>query len=161
MSELEEVKQLCSKVFINWFFLEQENPNMDYTSDDKEFINNDFISQVLIKKFNVFDIKIHLPLPLLIIIGLCTNENPGQSQIILKQLLLSIKSKKGPIPEGYVISNSDFVECFETSFPIMLIPAFNESYSILWDQQKKQGKIGPMESDNLCDTSEWWKEVMR
>lgn len=86
-------------------------------------------------------------------------ENPGQSQIILKDLLLSIKSKKGPIPSGYVITSNDFSLAFPFSFPIMEIPEVNKKYEKLWDKQKRK-KENPLESDNLCDTVDWWKEVM-
>lgn len=157
--DLDEKKKYCSLIFMQWFAEEKNNRNMDYTKEDNEFINNSFISQVILKKFKVFNIKIHLPIHLLMILSLCTEENPGQSQIILKRLLLDIKSKKGPIPENYVITFNDFDMCFQDSFPIMDIPAINESYHILWNEQKKKGKIKPKESDNLCDTIEWWKEV--
>lgn len=157
--DLKEKKRYCSMLFIQWFTDEKNNPNMDYIDKDKEFIEQSFISDILIKKFKAFDIKIHLPIHLLMILSLCTEENPGQSQIILKRLLLDIKSKKGPIPENYVITSNDFAMCFQDSFPIMDIPAINESYHILWNEQKKKGKLKPTESDNLCDTAEWWKEV--
>ena len=78
-----------------------------------------------------------------------------------KYNLFSIKKRKGPIPENYVITADDFGMCFQDSFPIMAISANKESYEILWDQQKKLGDNDkPWESDNLCDTVEWWKEVM-
>ena len=93
------------------------------------------------------------------LLSLCTNENPGQSQVILKDLLSDIKSKKGSIPEGYVITTDDFVNCFPFSFPIMENPTINKKYHELWDKQKTQTRRRG-ESDNLCDTIEWWKEVM-
>ena len=157
---LAEKERVCTGVFLEWVFEERKKSNMEYKNRDKEYLEESFIARILLKKFEVFDIKIHLPVYLLMILSLCTNENPGQTQIILKRLLTSIKDRKGPIPEGYVITTEDFSFCFQTSFPIMEIPAINETYRILWEQQKRQGKIPPMESDNLCDTVEWWKEVM-
>lgn len=161
MTDAEEVKELCSTILLQWFLEEKNNTTMKYNEEDKEFLKKSFIANVLLKKFEVFDIKIHLPTHLLMILSLCTNENPGQAQIILKKLLLSIKDRRGLIPENYVITSEDFVMCFPTSFPIMEIPAISESFEILWNQQKKQGKLDYMESDNLCDTPEWWKEVMK
>lgn len=161
MEDLKEIKDYCSKILMYWVLDEQDSPNLEYKEADKEFLEESFIAKILLKKFEVFDIKIHLPIHLLMILSLCTNENPGQVQIVLKKLLLSIKERKGPIPENYVITSDDFVECFAFSFPIMKIPAISDAYEILWEQQKKQGKILPLESDNLCDTVEWWKEVMQ
>ena len=156
---MEETKELCSKVFMSWFLEEMKDSKMEYKEEDKEFLEGSFITKILLKKFKVFDIKIHLPLPLLALLSLCTNENPGQSQIILKDLLNSIKSHRGPIPEGYVITSDDFAHCFPFSFPITSDPAINKKYLELWDGQKKE-QHHPMESDNKCDTVEWWKEVM-
>lgn len=159
MENVEETKDLCSKLLIYWSLIEKENPDMKYIPEDEEFLRTSFIANVILKKFKVFDIQIHLPIHLLMILSLCTNENPGQSQIILKDLLLSIKSKKGPIPNGYVIISDDFSLAFPFSFPIMEIPEINKKYEKLWNEQKRK-KENPLESDNLYDTVEWWKEVM-
>lgn len=159
MENIGEIKELCSKILLSWFLIEKENPNMEYTSEDEEFLRTSFITKVILKKFKVFDIQIHLPMHLLMILSLCTNENPGQSQIILKDLLLSIKSKKGLIPNGYVITSNDFTLAFPFSFPIIEIPEINKKYEKLWNEQKRK-KENPLELDNLCDTVEWWKEVM-
>lgn len=159
MENIGEIKELCSKILLSWFLIEKENPNMEYTSEDEEFLRTSFITKVILKKFKVFDIQIHLPIYLLMILSLCTNENPGQAQIILKDLLLSIKSKKGSIPNGYVITSNDFSLAFPFSFPIMEIPEINKKYEKLWNEQKRK-KENPLELDNLCDTVEWWKEVM-
>jgi hypothetical protein len=79
------------------------------------------------------------------------------TQIILKDLLLNIKDRRGPIPENYVIASMDFGLCFMHSFPIMEIESIERKYRELWDGQKYDTKFG---SNNLCDTIEWWKEVM-
>ena len=159
MENVKETKDLCSKLLIYWSLIEKENPDMKYIPEDEEFLRTSFIANVILKKFKVFDIQIHLPIHLLMILSLCTNENPGQSQIILKDLLLSIKSKKGPIPNEYVITSDDFSSAFPFSFPIMEIPEINKKYEKLWNKQKRK-KENKLESDNLCDTVEWWKEVM-
>ena len=107
MSNIEETKNMCSKAFMYWFMEEKENPEMKYKPEGEEFLRTSFITKIILKKFQAFDIQIHLPIHLLMILSLCTNENPGQTQIVLKDLLLSIKSKKGPIPSGYVITSDD------------------------------------------------------
>lgn len=159
MNNIEETKNMCSKIFMYWFMTEKENPEMKYKPEDEEFLRTSFITKIILKKFQAFDIQIHLPIHLLMILSLCTNENPGQTQIVLKDLLLSIKSKKGPIPNGYVITSDDFSLAFPFSFPIMEIPEINKKYEKLWNEQKRK-KENPLESDNSCDTVEWWKEVM-
>lgn len=159
LKNIEEVNKLCAEVFLSWCFEEETNPKMEYKDKDKEFLEESFIAKVLLKKFETFNIKIHLPVHLLMLLSLCAKENPGQTQIILKDLLLDIKSKKGPIFEGYVISSNDFANCFE-KFPVMEIPEINDKYHKLWDDQKYVDMATGLEC-NACDIIEWWKEVMQ
>lgn len=148
---------LCSMLFINW--LSNEKAGKDMTLYDEE-LNNTFIFQMIRKKFDVFGIKIVLPDELLAIITICTNSNPGQSQILLKYLLDNIKSRIGAIPEGYVVTADDFTHAFTMRFPILHeFDDLNEKFRKLWDGQKKEKKK-EWESDNKCDTPEWWLEVM-
>lgn len=77
MSNIEETKNMCSKVFMYWFMEEKENPEMKYKPEDEEFLRISFITKIILKKFQAFDIQIHLPIHLLMILSLCTNENPG------------------------------------------------------------------------------------
>lgn len=153
---LEEKKEMCSKALIAWTMIEQEGKDMSI--HDKE-VENMFTSQMILKKFNVFGIDIILPDLLLLILAICVDGNPGQFQIILKDLLNNIKKRTGPIQAGYTITTWDFSLCFMNDFPIIDIPHINDKYRKLWDGQKKQ-KAQPWETDNLCDTPEWWKEVM-
>ena len=153
---IEEKKELCTKAFINWFL--QERDNHDFKNHDKE-IADLFTSQVLLKKFDVFDIDIVLPDMLLMILHICTNNNPGQVQIILKDLLNDIKKRKGSIKPGYVITTNDFSLYFIRDFPIVEVPEINAKYESLWMGQKIENNDS-FGSDNLCDTIEWWKEVM-
>jgi len=147
---------MCSKLLIIWFG--QERDGVDFSNHDKE-IKQLFISQVLLKRFEVFGINIVIPDPLLAILSCCTDSNPGQSQVILKDLLNHIKKIKGPIPDGYVIQSMDFSLCFPMNFPITEIPEVNAKYESMWIGQKIE-RTGTFSSDNLCDTPEWWKEVM-
>lgn len=157
MKNIEETKELCGKIFIKWFLEEKEKPNMEYTEKDKEILDNCFIAKVLLRKLVACNIKIHLPIHLLVILSLCTNDNPGISQVMLKELLLNIKKNKGPIPEGYVIGQMDFATTFPYSFPLIDDPDIYKKYEKLWDEQKY---VCDDFSCNLCDTIEWWKEVM-
>lgn len=160
MTDIQNTMELCSKIFISWHFNAKENPNMDYEQKDKEFLEQSFIAKILLKKFEVYNIKIHLPVHLLMILSLCTNENPGQSQIVLKDLLNDIKSRRGPIPSGYVITPDDFALCFASDFPIMDISYINDKYQKLWNDQKFID-LRTERSENACDTIEYWKEVMK
>lgn len=153
---IEEKKDFCSKVFIKWFF--QEKNMVDMKQHDEDIMEL-FISKMLLKKFDVFDIDIVLPDALLLILDICVDGNPGKAQIILKDLLNNIKKRKGPIKPGYVIQHKDFAICFANDFPITDIETINDKYSVLWDKQKRKTNH-PLGLDNLCDTPEWWKEVM-
>lgn len=156
MTQKEKV-EICSQAFIAW--ITQEQKNKDMTVCDKD-IEDMFTSQVLLKKFKAFDINIVLPEMLLLILGICVDGNPGQVQIVLKDLLNSIKERTGkPIPQGYVITTWDFSLHFPGKFPIMDFPEMYNKYKDLWDAQKIE-RTHPAMSDNLCDTPEWWKEVM-
>lgn len=154
---LEEKKMTCSQALIAWISVEHQGKDMRI--HDKECANM-FTSRMILKKFELFGIDIVLPDLLLLILAICTDVNPGQFQIILKDLLNNIKARKGPIPPGYIITTDDFSLCFMSDFPITEISYINEKYYKLWDGQKKQ-RTKPMESDNLCDTVDWWKEVMQ
>ena len=156
MMSIEEKKELCCRVLVAWFFKEKSE---DMKVHDPE-IADMFISRMLLKKFEVFGVDIILPDTLLMILDICCESNPGQVQIILKDLLNSIKKRTGkPIPKGYVITSNDFSSCFSKDFPITAIEHINKKYMKLWDGQKKE-KAGRFDSDNKCDTAEWWLEVM-
>lgn len=153
---LKEKTDLCSRAFISW--LSAEKKGIDMRVHDPEIIEKDFITMVLNKKLEACRVEIHLPDMLTLIIGICTEGNPGQSQIILKELLESIKKNKGPIPAGYVILADDFVTCFMTKFPITEDKVMEKKYYDLWEAQKYENQLGYRE--NKCDTVEYWREVM-
>ena len=153
--EIKEKTELCSKAFLAWVITEQEGKDMTVINED---IANLFTSRMILKKFEVFNIDIVLPDMLLLILNICTDSNPGQFQIILKDLLNNIKQEKGLIKPGYIITSEDFAEHF-ISFPIIEDENIYHKYEKLWDGQKKERKH-PLDSDNLCDTPEWWREVM-
>lgn len=150
---IKEKKELCSKALIAWFATEAKGEVVG----DKD-IADMFISKMLRKKFEVFDINIVLPDMLLLILSICTDGNPGVTQVLVKEILESIKSHKGPIPSGYVIDSMDFSLCYPMEFPILDAPGMYDKYLEIWDGQKYQTQFG---LNNKCDTVEWWKEVMK
>ena len=157
---IEEKRIMCSQAFITW--ASEEYNNKDMSLHDENF-KDIFTSKMILDKFNKFGINIVLPDMLLFIFYICTEGNPGQFQVILKDLLNNIKQRRGPIQSGYVITTIDFCMCFMTNFPITDIESINDKYLKLWDAQKKPDEFdscNSFKSDNLCDTVEWWKEVM-
>ena len=156
MMTLEEKKEFCCKLLFSWMSLENDNKDMKEHKDD---IADLFTSKMILKKFEVFNIDIVLPDPLLVMLYVCTEGNPGQFQIVLKDLLNHIKKRQGLIPKGYVITCMDFCLCFPMNYPITEIPEINDKYNKLWDEQKVKNNDS-LSSDNLCDTIKWWKEVM-
>ena len=156
MMTIKEKRELCFDAFVAWLVVEKDNRDMRIHDED---IKHVFTSKMILKKFEIFDIDIVLPDMLLLILDTCVEGNPGQFQVALKDLLTSIKTHKGPIPAGYIVTTEDFSRCFMTEFPIVEIPHIDDKYMKLWDAQKKKN-TNTFESDNLCDTPEWWKEVM-
>ena len=151
--DIQETIELCSRVFIAWTMRDSNNP----VEHNMKLLGELFTPRVLLKKFEAFDIDIGLPDDLLCLIAVCCNENPGQAQLILKELLISIRHRKGLIPKGYIITPEDFGFAFPLSFPIMADEKINKEYYKKWDAQKynKDGHLL-----NACDTIGWWKEVM-
>ena len=151
--DIQETTELCSRVFIAWTMRDSNNP----VEHNMKLLGELFTPRVLLKKLEAFDIDIGLPDDLLCLIAICCNENPGQAQLILKELLISIRHRKGLIPKGYIITPEDFGFAFPLSFPIMADEKINKEYYKKWDAQKynKDGHLL-----NACDTIGWWKEVM-
>lgn len=149
---LEEKKKLCFTVFAAW--VNAENRKTDLSKHDED-IYEMFVPSILLDKFKAFNVNVVLPDMLLVIIDICTEGNPGLSQVILKDLLSNIANKfnERKIPSGYVIKTNDFSKCFPTEFPIISISNIYDKYIKMWDGQKNNG-------GNLCDTVKWWKEVV-
>ena len=153
MISVDEKINLCSRVLMVWFLKEKEE---DVSVHEKE-VADMFISQILMKKLAAVGVDVVIPDPLLVMIDLCCNSNPGISQLMLKDILLSIKNRKGPVPKGYVITTDDFSLCYPNRFPVIEYPDINKKFEEMWDSQKIF--IGGKER-NSCDTAEWWLEVM-
>ena len=157
MGIIEDKRIICSQALMTWLYSEIDNEELDIKEKDK--ICNIFPYNMILNKLDNYGVKVVLPDLLLMIVSLCTDNNPGISQIIIKELLSDIKEKQGNIPEGYIITSSDFVNCFPENFPILDIPEVYDKYIKLWDGQKRE-RPNEFSSDNLCDTPEWWLEVM-
>lgn len=119
-------------------------------------------SRLLLVKIPGYGIKITPPDWLIYLIETCAGGNPGYIQLIYKELLTFINNANYAgtgIPENYKIRAIDFINCFRFAYPILLDPPIYEKYSKMWDDQKKE-RENSADSDNLCDTAEYWLEVM-
>ena len=110
---IKEKQEICSKALMMWFF--QEKENHDFSNHDKEVLEI-FTAKVLLKKFDVFDIDIVLPDPLLMILDICVSGNPGQIQVVLKDLLNNIKKRTGPIKPDMLFHQWTLVFVFHLDF---------------------------------------------
>lgn len=140
---------LCSKVLATWTLKENRKESTTISG----FREDSFIAKILDKKFNVFGIDVVLPDPLIIILELCTEANPGQSQVILKDLLSNTNIK-----HGYTVTAADFASVFKDSFPITAISEIDAIYHKLWEEQKSPYPKGP---ENLVDTVGYWEEIFK
>lgn len=142
-----EALQLCSQVFIKWNLIDLGVSDYDGSS---EYSRMSFIAKVLRKKMAAFEIPVEIPDPLLMIIELCTDSNPGMAQIMLKKILGNNR------PIDSTIMPEDFVAVFPTEFPILaLFPRWEKEFEEEWLKQKTA------QGFNLCDTKEWWMESFK
>lgn len=157
MTELEETLEMCGKVLIAWQL--RYNTQGDYASNyehDPE-IANMFLTKMINKKFDAFDVDIVLPDDLIVLLAVAVNGNPGQFQIVLKDILNAAVKRTGKkLPRKYVVTPQDFTGACPTAFPIMLIPSVNDKYHKMYDAQKSIGVFG---TNNKMDTPDWWLEV--
>ena len=154
---LQEKQKMCVNACAAWVMTERHGKNMSIHDKDIEKL---FTSQIILQKFKAFGIDIVLPDMLLLMLAICVDGNPGIFQVVLKELLENIKSRKGSIPAGYTITSDDFSMCFTIELPMIEVPEIYQKYEKLWDGQKRETHK-EWETDNKCDTPEWWKEVMQ
>lgn len=154
--EVKETIQLCNLIFSQWLFLEKNNTDMKQYDGD---IAKELITQILRKRLQAAEVDIVLPDALILLIMTCTDGNPGQSLLILSDLLESICRKIGKIPAGYVITSKDFSQAFPSGWPIMKMKPVNEQYSQKWKNQKKEPMFS-WETDNNIDMVGWWKKFV-
>ena len=152
-------KETCAELLIRWVLYEKlvnladESTVNLLDSMNKELNESDipFITKLLLKKLEAFNIDIKLPPHLPAIIEVCTNCNPGLSQVMLKEILDNVNN----LTEGYCITTDDFIRVYHNEFPVVDIDEWNEHFKKLWDKQKSPN------GGNLCDTREWWMEVFK
>ena len=148
--------EMCACLYINWAMNGDKNDKLSHNY----LLENSFISKMLLKKFDTFGIDIKIPDELLLLLSICSNENPGLVQVILMDLLQSIKNNLGEkIPKGYKISSLDFAKAFPNEFPIIENESIYKKYVEKFDSIKTTDDNGF--ELNLCDTKEWWMQVIQ
>lgn len=105
------------------------------------------IARILRDKLKWSQTLVVVPDYLLLIIELASGGNPGISQVMLKEVLMSAR----PLHYGARIKSSDF----EKVRHIFESEDCDEYFYRKWDEQKFEG------GGNKCDTTEWWREVFK
>lgn len=149
----QEKLSYISKAFVIWSQAEITD-NLDVF--DGAYMKESFIGQMITKKFEAFDIDIKLLDPFVMIIDLCTDSNPGVSQLMIKEILENVPDLK----PGHTITTWDFLRIHDNKFPRMSYPDINEKYEKLWNAQKKK-RTSTYASDNKVDTKEYWLEIFK
>lgn len=147
-----EREELASKVLISWHFSKKKGENFE---NNPELVNGgDFVSTMLYKKMQAIGLGVNIPDECLLMISVCSN-SPGYAQLLLKEILMSIPDLK----RGYTITVDDFVRKYPMEYPVQDNPKWDKYFQDLWDKQKNRSAKFP-QSDNLCDTADWWLEVL-
>lgn len=145
---MKDREQLCTSLLITWNFqaagkAPTTEQNYDGTS---EYSQQSFIAQVLRKKMEVFKIPVKIPDVLIAIIEVCTNGNPGISQLMLRDIIGDSRKK------GSTLTPDDFARVYPISFPVVEDGnEWDKYFSKKWEEQKN-----PSNGSNLCDTPTWW-----
>lgn len=152
-----EQMELCSNALMN--LLIEEMSGKDLSQHDPD-IAGLFPISIVLDKLEKCGIDVIIPDMILMIFDICCLGNPGVIQVFVKELLMDVKDNQGgSIPKGYIVTGEDFVRLHGDSYPILDLPGFEEKYRKLWDAQKRD-RAKTFDSDNQCDTPEWWQEIL-
>lgn len=147
--------EMACKILMAWRIVENKNEVICGEGDD--LYDDSFICKVLTKKMQAFQTGIKVPNLLSVLLEVCTDANPGQSQLLLADIIRELPK---PIPEEYTITTDDFTTAFKDLMPV--VSRYKEVEERLANEWKEQ-KF-PMDTktfaDNGVDTREWWMEVL-
>lgn len=141
--------ELCSRLLIMWGLNEMTPGSQKYITNNED----EFISKIIFKRTEAYDIKI--PLELGYIIAMCSGGNPGKAIIIYYNILDTIFKNRGAIPYGYEITPSDFSLAYPMSFPLSIIPEEDKKLEEMWDGQKDE------RGDNMVDKISYWDKLFK
>lgn len=154
--KMKDINQVLAQGLIKWTM--EETYGVDMRKYNPE-IAQQFIPQILRKRLKAAEIDIVLPDIMCLMITLCTDGNPGQSLMILSDILQNKRDRDGKIPAGYIITAQDFTTTFPLKWPIMFDPEISEQYRKKWDAQKRK-PLFPWETDNQIDMVGWWRKFV-
>jgi len=149
--------ELCSNALMNLLIEEMSGKDMSQHEPDVAGI---FPISIALRKLEVFGIDVVIPDMILMILDICAQGNPAIIQLMTKELLMDVKANQGgSIPKGYIVTGEDFARLHGDSYPILDLPGFEEKYRTLWQAQKRE-RNKTFDSDNQCDSPEWWQEIL-
>ena len=149
---LENLK-LATLVFCFWSNKSNKDDNLVNCSKDSE----SFICRVLGARNEAFELGISIPEHLGLLIECCTNGNPGQSLMILSEILEHVPE----LTMGYKITPYDFIRVYGNKFPVIgLYPEIDSRIEKRWREQKRT-RVKSIESDNQCDYPEYWRKFFK
>ena len=152
-----EQMELCGNALMN--LLIEEMSGKDLSQHDPD-IAGLFPISIVLDKLEKCGIDVIIPDMILMIFDICCLGNPGVIQVFVKELLMDVKANQGgSIPKGYIVTGEDFVRLHGDSYPILGLPEFEEKYHALWQAQKRE-RNKAFDSDNRCDSPEWWQEIL-
>ena len=118
----------------------------------------DAITSILRHRLNITipEVSAVVPDHLLMYCSICSCGNPGSAQILLKNILVGNKERIRQAMKLKVMLRSDAIEpsLEDFKYPIFTNPNVKNKYKRLWDRQKINGQ-------NLCDTREFWTEILK
>lgn len=152
---LNEQTEMCAMALAHLIY-DEINDSVEQKNSDE--VAEMFPISIVLSKLEKCEIDVVIPDMIMLVFDICSSGNPGVIQLMIKELLLSIKASYGEIPKGYIVTSKDFIDVHQT-FPSLDIPENEEKYRLMWDSQKKERETN-FESDNQCDTVEWWREVL-
>ena len=114
--------------FINWLQIHHSNPDK-LKERNQEVYDSSFICKVIDNRMKTFNIDIHIPDHLIVLIDLCTGSNPGMSFMMLSEILEKIPDLK----YGHLIQPDDFVRVYRSKFPTFAYPISFPVYYLYQD----------------------------
>lgn len=158
-STLNSDKQKARDLFETW--LQYEMTGKPMKELDEDFKRRSLSYSAINLKKEQFGLKVEVPSILYVMFCFLTEDNPGKTVMIFKDILQSIHDTKYPsgIPYGYVIKAEDFVRAFGMSFPWFFDPEVDEKYHKRWTSEKRDREF-PVMSDNQCDYPPYWEGLM-
>lgn len=147
------IVEACSKMLIMWTFRGKSPQDQDVATIAAEYP----LCQILLNKLKWAGLNVIIPEECLIILAMCS-DSPGTIQLIAHHLLQGIPN----LEQGYEVTPLDFSRVFPSSFPIVQDPKWAKFWEDAWDNQKiPKDERKPLQSDNRCDTKEYWLELLK